>query len=283
MATASVDTPRWYTGPIRRCGLGRRPITGSGCIRCSARGRRAGRPTGRPSDRAGHLVSRRRKAALTSTVEGGCGSSTERVRAGVVDGRGPQAAEDHPDCEEPGPAAPGDGGDDVGSGPDRPRHHLVAAGSGAFSVPRAQLDASWELACKRLCKHRAVRAAGWVDHRLMQKQSGDLFGRRAVSDVMLRFQWVAVCPADRPVIGRGSEPLPRCASAGRGGGASRTRGGPRCHQWWGAVNRDRGRLSRPSTRSSRRSRKTAVRTPNHSSRAGSTATKMGGAGPVRPK
>jgi hypothetical protein len=82
----------------------------------------------RSVDQVIDLAYRSREAARTWSAGGDHGSQTERVRAAVVDGRGPQAGADRPDREEPGPDAPRDRGLDVRPGPDRPGHHVVAAG-----------------------------------------------------------------------------------------------------------------------------------------------------------
>ena len=67
-------------------------------------------------DQVTDLGGRPGQAARTSGAGGGCGSLTERVRAALVDGRGPQAAPDHSDREEPGSDAPRDRGPDVRPG-----------------------------------------------------------------------------------------------------------------------------------------------------------------------
>ena len=57
---------------------------------------------------------------------------------------------------------------------------LQVQGPSAF--PGLGCDASWDVACKPICKHRAVMAAqrGWVACGLAREQSGDLFDRRVV-------------------------------------------------------------------------------------------------------
>ena len=50
VAAVSGDAPRWCAGPIRRIGLGRRPIRIGNCARCSARGT-PDRTPGRTSQR----------------------------------------------------------------------------------------------------------------------------------------------------------------------------------------------------------------------------------------